>query len=78
MSIIYSYEGEILRTPSQAEVENIVKKCRYNPRVALGDVSGYDDFIIKKVISDNNEQRRNEAKVENKEKYVYYEDVRPA
>lgn len=77
MSIIYSYKGEILRTPSQAEVENIVRKCRYNPRVSLGDVSGYDDFIIKKVISDNNHERREQAKSQNKEKFVYFEDVRP-
>ena len=34
-SIIYRYDGSILRTPSEQEVENIMLKCRYNPRQSL-------------------------------------------
>ena len=30
-SIIYTYDGKILRTPDKKEVEFIMKKCRYNP-----------------------------------------------
>ena len=57
MSIIYEYSGKILRTANQAEVENIIAKCRYNPRISLGKVSGTDDFIIKKVLQDNEDER---------------------
>jgi hypothetical protein len=31
-SIIYRYDGTIHRTPSEKEVENILKRCRYNPK----------------------------------------------
>lgn len=51
-SIIYDYKGQMLRTPSQAEVENVLAKCRYNPR--LLDISGEDDKMIRKVIEKNN------------------------
>ncbi|KAL4497896.1 hypothetical protein ABPG72_000651 [Tetrahymena utriculariae] len=47
-SIIYEYDGKILRTPSEAEVENILKKCRYNPRKSLV-ITGENDKIIKSV-----------------------------
>ena len=30
-SIIYNYDGSILRTPDKKEVEFIMSKCRYNP-----------------------------------------------
>mmetsp|Transcript_25323 Transcript_25323/g.22348 ORF Transcript_25323/g.22348 Transcript_25323/m.22348 type:complete len:166 (+) Transcript_25323:53-550(+) len=36
-SIIYEYNGEILRTPNEKEVEWIISKCRYNPRTKLGE-----------------------------------------
>ncbi|KRX05768.1 hypothetical protein PPERSA_09908 [Pseudocohnilembus persalinus] len=50
-SIIYKYDGNVLRTPSEEEVEDIMKKCRYNPRKAL-KISGDQDKIIQKVIKD--------------------------
>jgi hypothetical protein len=40
-SIIYRYDNSILRTPSEKEVENILKRCRYNPKkdIVLSGVS---------------------------------------
>ena len=54
-SIIYRYDGSILRTPSEQEVENIVKKCRYNPRLELV-ITGDNDKVIKKVCEKNAQQ----------------------
>ena len=31
------------------QVDDIITKCRYNPRVSLGEVSGEDDKVIKRV-----------------------------
>lgn len=50
-SIIYEFNGKILRTPSEEEVENIIAKCRYHPRQL--DITGEDDKMIKKVIERN-------------------------
>jgi hypothetical protein len=50
-SIIYEYNGKILRTPSEKEVEGIIAKCRYNPRQL--NIGGEDDKMIKKVIEKN-------------------------
>jgi hypothetical protein len=44
-SIIYRYDGSILRTPSEPEVENILKKCRYNPKKDF-IIDGKDDKVI--------------------------------
>lgn len=44
-SIIYKYDGSILRTPSEPEVENILKKCRYNPKKDF-IIDGKDDKVI--------------------------------
>ena len=35
-SIIYKYDEEISRSPNQFEVDLIIAKCRYNPRVSMG------------------------------------------
>ena len=45
-SIIYKYDGEISRSPNQFEVDLIIAKCRYNPRVSMGEVSGRDDKVV--------------------------------
>lgn len=47
-SIIYTYEGQILRTPIEAEVKFIMQKCRYVPK--LVNIDGEKDKIIKKVV----------------------------
>lgn len=47
-SIIYTWDGKILRNPSEQEVEFIMAKCRYVPK--LVDIDGAKDFMIKKVI----------------------------
>ena len=52
-SIIYCYDGSILRTPSEQEAENIVQRCRYNPRLDLV-ITGENDKVIKKLIEKNN------------------------
>ena len=52
-SIIYSYDGEIKRTPSEKEVEWIVAKCRYNPRKNIPPITGDDDKVVKKVRAEN-------------------------
>lgn len=44
-SIIYRYDGSILRTPSEGEVENILKRCRYNPKKDF-IIDGKDDKVI--------------------------------
>ena len=31
-SIVYTYEGQVSRTPNEKEVEWIIERCRYNPR----------------------------------------------
>lgn len=61
-SIIYTYKGEILRTPSEQEVENIIKKCRYNPRKTLV-ISGDEDKIIKHVISESSNQLQQQSQL---------------
>lgn len=48
-SIIYKYDGSILRTPSEQEVEFILKKCRYNPKTDRIQ-SGIKDKVIQKMI----------------------------
>ncbi|CAD8111804.1 unnamed protein product [Paramecium sonneborni] len=47
-SIIYRYDGSILRTPSEPEVENILKKCRYNPKKDF-IIDGKNDKVIQKM-----------------------------
>lgn len=48
-SLIYAYDGNVLRIPSEKEVEVFLQTCRYNPRVSLGPVSGEEDKIIQRV-----------------------------
>ena len=50
-SIIYTYEGSILRTPSEEEVKFIMEKCRYVPKLVT--IGGEKDKIIKKVLTTN-------------------------
>ena len=45
-SLIYNYDGSINRTPNQYEVDKIIAKCRYNPRVSLGEISGENDKVV--------------------------------
>lgn len=47
-SIIYTYEGHILRTPVESEVKFIMEKCRYVPKQV--NIDGEKDKIIKKVV----------------------------
>eukprot|EP00331_Platyophrya_macrostoma_P020155 CAMPEP_0176464638 /NCGR_PEP_ID=MMETSP0127-20121128/36675_1 /TAXON_ID=938130 /ORGANISM="Platyophrya macrostoma, Strain WH" /LENGTH=211 /DNA_ID=CAMNT_0017857171 /DNA_START=14 /DNA_END=649 /DNA_ORIENTATION=- len=53
-SIVYTYKGQVLRTPSEKEVEWVIEKCRYNPR-KKGVLGGEHDKVIKKAIEKSNE-----------------------
>ena len=55
-SIIYTYDGQILRTPDKQEVEFIIKKSRYNPNKLEYTMKGEKDEVIQKV----GEYRENE------------------
>jgi hypothetical protein len=56
-SLIYSFDGKMLRIPLEKEVELFVQTCRYNPRVSKGPISGEEDKIIQRVILNNKMQR---------------------
>lgn len=56
-SIIYTYDGEILRTPAEDEVKFIMRKCKYVPK--LVHIDGEKDKIIKKVIEGQQKQTNN-------------------
>ena len=47
-SIIYTYDGQIFRTPSEEEVNFIMAKCRYVPKAV--DIDGDKDQVIKRVL----------------------------
>ena len=47
-SIIYTYDGNIFRTPSEEEVNFIMAKCRYVPKAV--DIDGHKDRVIKRVL----------------------------
>ena len=47
-SIIYTFDGKILRTPTEEEVKFIIAKCRYVPKAI--DIDGKKDIVIKKVL----------------------------
>jgi len=63
-SIVYDYAGQVLRTPSEKEVEWIVSKCRYNPRTKLGVLKGENDRVIKKAIEVGRDPSLKEKKIE--------------
>ena len=44
-SIIYTYDGKILRTPPKKEVDFIMSKCRYNPNKLDYKITGVKIFI---------------------------------
>ena len=47
-SIIYTFDGKILRTPEEDEVKFIMAKCRYVPKAI--EIDGSKDKVIKKVL----------------------------
>ena len=47
-SIIYTFDGKILRTPTEEEVNFIIAQCRYVPKAI--DIDGSKDRVIKKVL----------------------------